>query len=97
LNTNKDFQAQSILNGLLGLEEILARPLANKALDLSQNATTSAQREMLARLRKSLVQYAERLGDLVYIGFIGHFSAGKSSTINSLLRFGIRRVSGSWI
>jgi hypothetical protein len=86
LDTNKDFQAQSILTGLLGLEEILARPLANKALDLSQNATTSAQREMLARLRKSLVQYAERLGDLVYIGFIGHFSSGKSSTINSLLQ-----------
>jgi predicted GTPase len=69
----------------LGLESILDRPLANTALDLIENATTQRQKDILVRLRKSLVQYLERTGGLVYVALIGHFSSGKSSTINSLL------------
>lgn len=46
---------------------------------------TLRQQDQLGRLRKSLEQYVERRGDLTYIGLIGHFSAGKSSLINSLL------------
>jgi predicted GTPase len=80
-----DVQAQSILNGLNTLNELLDMPVAREALDLAQNATTAKRYEILRRLRQSLKQYLERDGDLFYIGFLGHFSSGKSSTINSLL------------
>ncbi len=39
----------------------------------------------MRRLRQSLTQYLERDGDLFYVGLVGHFSSGKSSTINSVL------------
>lgn len=80
-----DIQCQSILRGLVALQEVLEKPLANTALDLGENAKTSHHKEILTRLRNSLTQYLERTGDLVYVAFIGHFSSGKSSTINSLL------------
>lgn len=80
-----DPQSEAILSGLRELEVILERPLADRALDLSENAATARHKEMLRRLKNSLVQFVERRGDLVYVAFIGHFSSGKSSTINSLL------------
>jgi predicted GTPase len=80
-----DVQAQQILQGLRILGELLDKPVARDALDLNKNATTSARYEVLGRLCKSLRQYLERGGDLFYAGLLGHFSAGKSSTINSLL------------
>ncbi len=82
---NLDFQAQQILVGIKTLGELLEKPVAREALDLNKNATTSDRYEILGRLRKSLTQYLERGGDLFYVGLLGHFSAGKSSTINSLL------------
>jgi predicted GTPase len=85
MNASVDLQCQAILKGLLDLEKLLDNPLADKVLDLKDNATTSKNKDLLIRLRKSLVQYLERTGDLVYIALIGHFSSGKSSTINSLL------------
>lgn len=85
MSTATDLQCQTILKGLLELEKVLENPLADKALDLKDNATSAQQKDLLTRLRKSLVQYVERTGDLVYIALIGHFSSGKSSTINSLL------------
>lgn len=84
-STTSDLQCKSILKGLRDLEEVLNRPLANEALNLTENATTSRQKDLLVRLRKSLEQYLERTGNLVYVALIGHFSSGKSSTINSLL------------
>jgi len=83
-----DVQAQEILKGLKTLGELLEKPVVREALDLNKNATTSGRYEILGRLTKSLRQYLERGGDLFYVGLLGHFSAGKSSTINSLL--------GSW-
>jgi predicted GTPase len=80
-----DIQAQKILEGLETLDQLLAEPVAKEALDLGENATTSAQYEVLQRVRKSLRQYLERGGDLFYVGLLGHFSAGKSSTVNSVL------------
>ena len=80
-----DVQAQEILTGLKTLGELLDQPVARDALDLNKNATTSDRYEVLRRLRQSLRQYLERDGDLFYVGLLGHFSTGKSSTINSLL------------
>jgi len=82
---NVDIQAQKILEGLQKLDQLLENPVAKEALDLGENAQTSRHYEILQRVRKSLRQYLERGGDLFYVGLIGHFSAGKSSTINSLL------------
>ena len=81
-----DVQAQEISEGLRNLIELLDKPLARNALDLAKNAITAARYDVLRRLRQSLLQYLGREGDLFYVGFLGHFSAGKSSTINSLLQ-----------
>jgi hypothetical protein len=59
---------------------------AMSALELSKNAKAAAQYSILKRLSKSLLQYIERDGALFYVGLIGHFSAGKTSSINSLLQ-----------
>lgn len=80
-----DVQAQAVLTGLRFLGELLEGKVARDALDLSKNAQTANQYDILSRVRKSLTQYLERDGDLFYVGLLGHFSSGKSSTINSLL------------
>jgi predicted GTPase len=81
-----DIQAQSIGEGLTKLHELLEKPIAREALDLAKNAETAGHHEVLRRVRQSLRQYLGRDGDLFYVGLLGHFSAGKSSTINSLLQ-----------
>jgi len=85
MDTGADLQCQAILKGLLGLESVLDQPLANQALALADNRNAAREKDLLLRLRRSLVQYLERTGDLVYVALIGHFSSGKSSTVNSLL------------
>src|ERR1043165_2038075 len=81
----EDLQCLAILGGLRELETVLERPLTNRALDLNENALTQLQKELLTRLSRVLAQYVERTRHLVYVALIGHFSSGKSSTINSLL------------
>jgi predicted GTPase len=78
-------QCQQILSGIENLETYLQKQLAREALDLDSNAETARYKELLLRLKRSLIQYAEQDRRLVYIGFMGHFSTGKSTTINSLL------------
>jgi len=80
-----DVQAAQVLNGLRQLEQLLEEPETEEALDLAKNARTTEQYNVLRRVRKSLTQYLEREGDLFYVGLVGHFSSGKSSTINSIL------------
>jgi predicted GTPase len=80
-----DVQAQSIGDGLKRLHDLLETPIARDTLDLAKNADTAAHHDVLRRLRQSLRQYLGRDGDLFYVGLLGLFSAGKSSTINSLL------------
>jgi len=80
-----DIQATKILAGLRELEDLLEEPETGEALDLAKNARTTEQYNILRRLKRSLTQYLERDGDLFYVGLVGHFSSGKSSTINSIL------------
>lgn len=80
-----DVQASKILAGLRELADLLEEPETGEALDLAKNARTTEQYNILRRLKQSLTQYLERDGDLFYVGLIGHFSSGKSSTINSIL------------
>jgi predicted GTPase len=90
---NLDVQCLEVLKGLSELEEVLAQPLASKALALTDSAMMLSHHRQLVRLRKSLEQYAERQAALTYIGLVGHFSSGKSSLINAVL--GLNADSGS--
>lgn len=80
-----DVQLGAVLGGLKNLRALLDEPLARHALDLANNAKTNEKHGILRRLTKSLTQYSERDGHLFYVGALGHFSSGKSSTINSIL------------
>lgn len=80
-----DLQTTAISSGLKTLQALLETPVAMSALELDKNAKAAAQYSVLKRLSKSLLQYIERDGALFYVGLIGHFSAGKTSSINSLL------------
>ena len=73
---------------LESLDKIIAltnEELANNVLEVKSNLDTSKNYDLLRRIHKSVTQYTEKKRDLVYIGFMGHFSSGKSSTINSIL------------
>lgn len=85
MNRDTDLQAESISAGLTKLQELLEKPVATGALELGKNAAAAKEYDVLRRLHKSLLQYVERNVTLFYAGILGHFSAGKSSTINSLL------------
>jgi 50S ribosome-binding GTPase len=80
-----DARAQGILKGLGDLQALLDEPITRHALDLSNNAKTAHQHDILNRTYRSLTQYLRLEGDLFYVGMLGHFSTGKSSTINSVL------------
>ncbi|MEP5834681.1 MAG: hypothetical protein ABJ383_11650 [Balneola sp.] len=59
--------------------------LTNSVLEIETLTESTKNYDALRRIHKSLTQYIEKKRELVYIGFMGHFSSGKSSTINSLL------------
>ena len=80
-----DVQCRKIADGLANLKEALSQPLARKVLELDTSLESGRNSDQLIRLERSLLQYLERKGDLLYVGLMGHFSSGKSSTINSLL------------
>ena len=80
-----DVQCNKIATGIATLREVMNQPLAWKVLELDTNLDSGRNYDELLRLEKSLIQYLERKGDLLYVGLTGHFSSGKSSTINSLL------------
>jgi len=80
-----DVRAQSILKGLSELQALLEEPITRHALELKRDARTAYQHDILNRTHRSLTQYLTLEGDLFYIGLLGHFSTGKSSTINSVL------------
>ena len=80
-----DMEAAAIASGLAELQALLGTHVAINSLELGKNAAAEREFDVLRRLNKSLTQYLERNGSLFYVGVLGHFSAGKSSTINSLL------------
>ncbi|MEP6677441.1 MAG: hypothetical protein ABJA78_19930 [Ferruginibacter sp.] len=59
--------------------------LTKKVLEIEKDLQINKNYDLLLRIDKSLKQYTSKKSGLVYIGFMGHFSSGKSSTINSLL------------
>lgn len=85
MSSDSDSEVRSISAGLQKLRQLLENPMATNALELGRNAAAAREYDILKRLHKSLLQYVQRNGTLFYVGILGHFSAGKSSTINSLL------------
>lgn len=80
-----EIQIDSILAKAKNLKVIIAEPLAKKVLEIELNAKSSKNQELLSRLIRSLDQYVNKYDHLMYLGFVGHYSSGKSSTINNIL------------
>lgn len=80
-----DPQTENLLKRARLLNAILEEELPGKVLEVQLKKESSDNKEMLNRVIRSLDQYVNKKKDLVYIGLLGHFSSGKSSTINSLL------------
>ncbi|MBS2213937.1 50S ribosome-binding GTPase [Carboxylicivirga mesophila] len=73
---------------LIKFEELISLSkdeLTKSILEIETNVESRSNYDALRRIHKSVGQYIEKKRELVYIGFMGHFSSGKSSTINSLL------------
>jgi predicted GTPase len=80
-----EIQIRKILFKSEKLLTIIDDDLAKKVLEIDQNATSFNNRSLLYRLVRSVDQYISKKQNVIYIGFVGHFSSGKSSTINNLL------------
>ncbi|RQO77766.1 hypothetical protein DBR40_07260 [Pedobacter sp. KBW01] len=79
-------QIRKILSKAKELNIVIDQDLATKALEINSLAASAERKKLLNRLISSLEQYIAKEQNLVYIGFVGHFSSGKSSTINSILK-----------
>lgn len=80
-----DIQITNILKDAKNLMSIILDPLAQKVLEIDLKVESAQNKELLSRLIRGLEQYINKGASIAYIGFLGHYSSGKSSTINSLL------------
>jgi hypothetical protein len=78
-------QIRKILAKAIELNVIIDQDLATKALEIKDLAESAENKKLLKRLISSLEQYIAKEQNLVYVGFVGHYSSGKSSTINNIL------------
>lgn len=88
----EEIQIQKIFAKAKTLGQIIDEPLATKVSEIELNAASAQHRTGLMRLIKGLEQYINKEQSLIYIGFVGHYSSGKSSTINNLL--GLKGTNG---
>jgi predicted GTPase len=65
--------------------EFFSNNLPIKVLEIDRNSKSTEYYNQLKRLSNSLEQYTNKNISLFYVGFLGSYSSGKSSTINSLL------------
>lgn len=77
--------AAALLDSLTTLRALVSVPGNAEAFAIDEDAACHERFLELRRLERSLDQYQSRAGQLTYVGWLGHFSAGKSSTINALL------------
>lgn len=82
---NQDVRSSNLLNGIKKLNTELANELVGNILELTDNPISIENTNQLKRIERATDQYRRRTNNLFYIGFLGHFSSGKSSTINSIL------------
>ncbi len=80
---------ENILNGTQKFLTILSNKnqdeYEKRVIGIDSSTQSKNYHKYLERLEKSLEQYVNKKRKLFYIGLMGHFSTGKSSTINSLL------------
>lgn len=86
VETAIDASCRAILSDLEELIEAVQREPADTIFEIGQNAETTETLKSAKRLRESVRQYADRNADVFYIGLMGHFSSGKSSSLNSILQ-----------
>lgn len=84
-NSNVDIQCQKISRGINTLLELLSTKLIKQSLEIGLAHASSENYDLLNRLERSIDQYIKRDKNLFYVGLMGNFSSGKSSTINSIL------------
>ncbi|MBC7420569.1 MAG: hypothetical protein H7328_07570 [Bdellovibrio sp.] len=77
-----DVQLKQYSDGLTKLLDIINSK--SGVFDLNNNVNDIKKNEAI-RLLRSLDEYNGREKSLIYLGFLGHYSTGKSSTINSIL------------
>lgn len=70
---------------LKALLDSLDDEIPSKVLELRSGAESNNYYRELTSIANSLEQYKKKEVGLLYIGFLGSYSSGKSSTINSLL------------
>ena len=92
LPSARDVQCEKIATGLSSLLELLESPTGTEVFEIGSSQLPAF--EELKKLQASLQQYLDRERDLFYVGFLGHFSSGKSTTINAILDTW-RAVSGA--
>lgn len=62
--------------------------------DIKTSVENKKNYQDLIRLIKTYKEYINKSSSMKYFGFVGHFSSGKSSTINSILESGNKRKAG---
>ena len=84
MNKNDDFVIQ-LNNTLKNFLDFFSIDLHKKVLEIDKSIESKDFYDQLKRVLNSLEQYIKKDISLFYIGFLGSYSSGKSSTINSLL------------
>lgn len=88
-----DIPCAAIVSGLRNVLALLESPTARDVFEIDSSCSFAYAE--LKRLRDSLEQYMDRERDLFYVGLLGHFSCGKTSTINSILELWHARTGGN--
>jgi len=83
---NQDMRSITLLEGVKKLKDEFKIELVENILEISNNPKSIENFNQLKRIERATDQYRKRTHNLFYIGFLGHFSSGKSSTINTLLK-----------
>lgn len=83
---NLDELCEGIYKGIDQLHTVLERDLLHHGLfELKTKIENAKRKSSLDQLRRSMGQYLRVDRSIFYICLVGHYSTGKSSTINSLL------------
>lgn len=83
--TKQDIRSNTLLKSIKLLKEEFQSDFVENILEISSNPISNENFNQLKRIERATDQYRKRTNNLFYIGFLGHFSSGKSSTINTLL------------
>lgn len=81
---------ESIINSINSIGNLVSHPSNQSVFELQSDPASNSRHNELLSLQRSLEQYSGRNQTLSYFGFLGHFSSGKSATINSVMNAKIR-------